>query len=138
MRALHGIVAGAALAAAVIFAPAPAPAESTPAPIGADMIDAAKAIQAGCIKRGEDSRVCACSVGLAYAELQPKVFKLVPQIEPLLAQKNQLIAVGSLISMASANGVGVSELQAAYDTIRANRAVVKQICKPLAPASKAG
>jgi hypothetical protein len=106
--------------------------------IGVDMVDAAKSIQAGCVKRGEDSRVCSCSVGLAYAELDPKVFKLVPQIDPLLEQKNQLIAVTSLVSLASKNGVGVSELQTAYDTIRANRSVVRQICKPLAPAKKAG
>jgi hypothetical protein len=104
--------------------------------IGADMVDAAKAIQTGCVKRGEDSRVCSCSVGIAYAELQPKVFKLVPQIDPLLEQKNQFVALTSLVSLASANGVGVSELQTAYDTIKANRSVVRQICKPLAPGGK--
>jgi hypothetical protein len=110
------------------------------APIGADMVDAAKAIQSGCVKRGEDARVCSCSVGLAYAQLEPKVFKLVPQVEPLLEQKNQLVAVGSLMSLASANGLGVADLQSAYDTIRANRAVVRQICRPLVPAKpvKAG
>ena len=101
------------------------------------MVDAAKAIQAGCVKRGEDARVCSCSVGLAYAELDPKVFKLVPQIEPLLEQKNQVMAIGGLVSMASANGLGVADLQTAYDTIRANRDVVRQICRPLAPGSKA-
>jgi hypothetical protein len=140
MRILTGTVIGGALAIVVSafgLAGAQAPIQ---APIGADMVDAAKAIQAGCVKRGEDSRVCSCSVGLAYAELDPKVFKLVPQIDPLLEQKNQFVAITSLVSMASSAGVGVSELQSAYDTIRANRSVVRQICKPLAPASvkKAG
>lgn len=102
--------------------------------VATDMIDAAKAIQTGCVKKGEDSRVCACGVGLAYAQLDPKAFKLVPKIEPLLDQKNQLAGMASLISMASASGMSVSDLQTAYDTIKANRAVVKQVCKPLAPA----
>jgi hypothetical protein len=138
MRIFTGTLIGAALAAALTaFSSAGAAPEGA---IGADMVDAAKSIQAGCVKRGEDARVCSCSVGLAYAELQPKVFKLVPQIDPLLEQKNQFVALTSLVSLASANGVSVSELQGAYDTIRANRSVVRQICKPLAPAhaKKAG
>jgi hypothetical protein len=140
MRIFTGTLIGAALAATLATAlMAGGSAGAAPeTAIGVDMVDAAKSIQAGCVKRGEDSRVCSCSVGLAYAELDPKVFKLVPQIDPLLEQKNQLIAVTSLVSLASKNGVGVSELQTAYDTIRANRSVVRQICKPLAPAKKAG
>jgi hypothetical protein len=106
------------------------------AQVPADMIEAAKAIQAGCVKRGEDARVCSCSVGIAYSKLDPKVFKLVPQIEPLLDQKNQVMAIGGLVSMASANGLGVADLQNAYDAIRTNRDVVRQICRPLAPGAK--
>jgi hypothetical protein len=133
MRIFTGkTLSGAAVALALI---AFGVANAADTPIGADMIDAAKAIQASCVKRGEDSRVCSCSVGLAYAQLDPKVFKLVPQIDPLLEQKNQLVAITGLVSMASKNGVSVSELQGSYDTIRANRAVVRQICKPLAPST---
>ncbi|MES1202880.1 MAG: hypothetical protein ABUS57_15695 [Pseudomonadota bacterium] len=104
--------------------------------VPADMINAAKAIQAGCVKKGEDSRVCACGVGLAYAQLDPKAFKLVPQVEPMLDQKNQFAAMAGLVQLASASGMSVTDLQTAYDTIKANRAVVKQVCKPLAPGTK--
>jgi hypothetical protein len=110
----------------------PAKAQTVPA----DMVDAAKAIQAGCVKKGEDSRVCACGVGLAYAQLDPKAFKLVPKVEPLLDQKNQIAAMAGLIQLASASGMTVNDLQAAYDKIKVNRSVVKQLCKPLAPNSK--
>jgi hypothetical protein len=100
-------------------------------PAAPEMVSAAKAIQAGCVKRGEDARVCACSVGLAYAKLDPKVFKIVPQVEPLLDQKNQAAATVQLLSLASNNGLGISDLQTAYQTIRDNRATVREICKPL-------
>lgn len=133
MRALKTALVGLAVAGAAAFAGL-APAQEA---IPADMVSAAKAIQAGCVKRGEDSRVCACSVGIAYSKLEPKVFRMVPQIDPLLDQKNQAGATLQLLSLASANGLGISDLQAAYDTIRANRAVVRQICKPLAPAAVA-
>ena len=104
--------------------------------IPADMIDAAKAIQAGCVKKGEDARVCSCGVGLAYAQLDPKAFKMVPKVEPILDQKNQITAMGQLISTANASGMSISDLQTAYDTIKKNREVVKQLCKPLAPGAK--
>lgn len=129
MHSLKMALTAASLALA--FA-APAKAQTIPT----DMVDAAKAIQAGCVKKGEDARVCACGVGLAYAELDPKAFKLVPKVEPLLDQKNQIAAMGGLIQLASASGMTVNDLQAAYDKIKANRTVVKQLCKPLAPGAK--
>jgi hypothetical protein len=134
MRALKTALAAIAVAGFAVLA-GQAPAQEA---IPAEMVNAAKAIQAGCVKRGEDSRVCACSVGIAYSKLEPKVFRMVPQIDPLLDQKNQATATLQLLSLASANGLGVSDLQTAYNTIRANRAVVRQICKPLGPAPKAG
>jgi hypothetical protein len=112
---------------------APAAAALAQAPVTPEAVATAKAIQTSCIKRGEDSRVCACSVGLAYAQLDPRVFKLVPQVEPLLDEKNQAAAAGQLLSLAMANGLGVGDLQAAYTTIRANRETVRQICRPLGP-----
>lgn len=114
-------------AAALVLA-VPAAAQDAPAP---EMVSAAKSIQTACVKRGEDARVCACSVGLAYAKLDPKVFMMVPQIEPLLEQKNQAAATMQLLSLASSNGLGISDLQTAYQTIRDNRATVRQICRPL-------
>lgn len=134
MRALKTALAAIAVAAFAALA-GQAPAQEA---VPAEMVNAAKAIQAGCVKRGEDSRVCACSVGIAYSKLDPKVFRMVPQIDPLLDQKNQATATLQLLSLASANGLGVNDLQAAYNTIRANRAVVRQICKPLGPAPKPG
>jgi hypothetical protein len=100
------------------------------------MIDAARGIQSACLARGEDSRVCSCGVGLAYAQLDPKVFMLMPKIEPLLAQKDQTAALIGLISIASKSGVGVADLQTAYQTIRANRDTVNAVCKPLAIVKK--
>ncbi|MEJ0022641.1 MAG: hypothetical protein WDN76_03795 [Alphaproteobacteria bacterium] len=100
--------------------------------VATDMVAAAKAIQAGCVKKGEDARVCSCGVGLAYAQLDPKAFKLVPKVEPLLEQKNQFAAMAGLVQLANADGMSVSDLQTAYDTIKVNRATVKQLCKPLA------
>jgi hypothetical protein len=117
------------LAAAFILAGATGAGAQTAVP--ADMIDAAKAIQTGCVKKGEDARVCSCGVGLAYAQLDPKAFKLVPKVEPMLDQKNQFAAMAQLVSTANASGMSVSDLQVAYDTIKANRSVVKQVCKPL-------
>jgi hypothetical protein len=119
------------LAAAFIMAGAAGAGAQT---VPADMVDAARAIQAGCVKKGEDSRVCSCGVGLAYAQLDPKAFKLIPRVEPILDQKNQLAAMAGLVSTANAAGMSVSELQTAYDTIKVNRGVVKQLCKPLVPA----
>lgn len=97
-----------------------------------DMAAAAKAIQAGCVKRGEDARVCACGVGLSYAKLDPKVFVLIPRVEPLLDEKDKAKATMGLIAAASGSGLAVPDLQRAYDSIRANRTTVREICKPLA------
>lgn len=133
MRALKTALAALAVAGFAAIAGQASSQEAIPA----DMVNAAKAIQAGCVKRGEDSRVCACSVGIAYSKLEPKVFRMVPQIDPLLDQKNQAAATGQLLSLAMSNGLGIGDLQSAYDTIRANRAVVRQICKPLGPAAPA-
>jgi hypothetical protein len=134
MRALKTTLAVLALAGLTAIAGQASGQDAIPA----DMVTAAKAIQAGCVKRGQDSRVCACSVGIAYSKLEPKVFRMVPQIDPLLDQKNQAAATGQLLTLAMSNGLGIGDLQSAYDAIRANRAVVRQICKPLAPAAKAG
>jgi hypothetical protein len=131
MRMFVPALFAALVAGLAIAAPAPAQDQASP-----EMATAAKAIQGSCVKRGEDSRVCACSVGLAYAKLDPKVFKIMPEVEPLLDNKNQAAATLQLLSLASSNGIGVSDLQAAYQTIRDNRATVRQICKPLS--AKAG
>jgi hypothetical protein len=124
----------ATLAAAMSFALA-AHAQQ-PAAVPPDMVDAAKSIQTGCVKRGEYARVCACGVGLAYAQLDPKVFKLVPKVEPLLDQKDKTAATTGLVTLAASSGLGISDLMGAYDTIRANRQVVRQVCRPLAPGAK--
>ena len=100
------------------------------------MVDAAKSIDQACLARGEDSRVCSCGVGLAYGQLDPKVFKLMPKIEPLLAQKDQSAALMGLIAVASQSGIGIADLQTAYQTIRANRDTVNAVCKPLAGIKK--
>ncbi|MGE3302742.1 MAG: hypothetical protein AB7M12_06480 [Hyphomonadaceae bacterium] len=126
---LHVGGAAAAMAFAAVLFVSPAFAQSTVPP---DMVDAAKAGQASCVKRGEDARVCACGVGLAYAQLDPKVFKLIPQVEPLLDQKSGGAATGQLLMMAAGSGLSASDLISAYDIIKANRATVKQVCKPLA------
>jgi hypothetical protein len=120
---------GACLAWGVALAFAPLAAAQEPA--APEMVSAAKAIQTACVKRGEDARVCACSVGLAYAKLDPKVFRIVPQVEPLLDQKNQAAATVQLLSLASSSGLGINDLQLAYHTIRDNRATVREICRPL-------
>ena len=131
MRALTG-----ALVTMFLFAAAPtAPAQqSGPTTVSPDMIEAAKEIQIDCVKRGEDARVCSCGVGLAYAQLEPKVFKLVPQVAPLLDQKNKSSATAGLMSLAMGSGLSLSDLSNAYDTIHANRLIVRQICRPLVPA----
>jgi hypothetical protein len=95
------------------------------------MVEAAKEIQSACVTKGEDSRVCSCGVGLAYAQLDPKVFKLIPKVEPLLDLKDKSAQILGLISLASQNGLSVTEVQSAADTIRANHATVNAICKPL-------
>ena len=102
------------------------------APIDPEMTAAAKKIQAGCVARGEDARVCACGVGLGYAQLEPKTFKLIPDVEPLLDEKDKFKALSGLAAAAGARGISTGELMTAYNTIRANRTASKAVCKPLA------
>jgi hypothetical protein len=93
----------------------------------------ARAIQDGCVRRGEDSRVCACGVGIAYSKLEPGAFALIPQIDPLIDEPDKGKQLQGLLTLASRSGLSIQQLQGAYETIRANRATVNQICKPLAP-----
>lgn len=102
------------------------------APIDPEMTAAAKKIQAGCVERGEDARVCACGVGLGYAQLEPKTFKLIPDVEPLLDEKDKFKALSGLAAAAGARGISTGELMTAYNTIRANRTASRAVCKPLA------
>ncbi|MDZ4775645.1 MAG: hypothetical protein SGJ23_02550 [Alphaproteobacteria bacterium] len=124
---LAGGVAATLLAAAPLMAQQPPP---TPAA-------SARAIQDGCVRRGEDPRVCACGVGIAYSKLDPEAFALIPQIDPLIDEPNQGRQLQGLLTIASRSGLSVSELQGAYNTIRANRTEVNAVCKPLAPARAA-
>ncbi len=101
-------------------------------PVDPEMTAAAKKIQQGCVERGEDARVCACGVGLGYAQLEPKTFKLIPEVEPLLDEPDKFKAISGLVSAANKRGVNASELMSAYDTIKANRAASRAVCKPLA------
>lgn len=102
------------------------------APVDPEMTAAAKKIQSGCVARGEDARVCACGVGLGYAQLEPKTFKLIPDVEPLLDEPDKFKAISGLVSAANKRGVNASELMSAYDTIKANRTASRAVCKPLA------
>ncbi|MBL8557280.1 MAG: hypothetical protein JNM47_01050 [Hyphomonadaceae bacterium] len=116
--------------AAAVFAAAPLTAQQAqPTPAAS-----ARAIQDGCVRRGEDARVCACGVGIAYAKLEPAAFALIPQIDPLIDEPNQGKQLQGLLSIASRSGMSVQALQGAYNTIRANRTEVNAVCKPLAPA----
>lgn len=103
-----------------------APASQSPAPA-----ESARAIQSACVRRGEAVAVCACGVGLAYARLDPRVFALIPDVEPLLAERDQFRAIAGLVALAGAKGLAVSDLQTAYQTIRDNRREVGVVCRPL-------
>jgi hypothetical protein len=102
------------------------------APADPEMTAAAKKIQAGCVARGEDARVCACGVGLGYAQLEPKTFKLIPDVDHLLDEKDTFKALSGLAAAAGKRGISTSELMTAYNTIRANRTASRAVCKPLA------
>lgn len=108
---------------------APAFAAETPA-------QTAKKVQDGCVRRGENAVVCACGVGIAYSKLEPRTFSLIPQIDPLLDEPDKGKQMGGLLGLAMQSGLTMTDLQAAYETIRTNRDTVKQICKPLAPARR--
>lgn len=97
-----------------------------------EMTGAAQKIQKSCVERGEDARVCACGVGLGYAQLEPATFKLIPEVEPLLDEPDKFKAISGLVAAANKRGVKPNELMAAYDTIKKNRAASRAICKPLA------
>ncbi len=126
------VVSAALMAGALVaFTPLAAPAQDGPAPAAT-----ARQIQDGCVRRGEDSRVCACGVGIAYAKLEPRAFALIPQIDPLIDEPDRGKQLTGLLTLASRSGLSVQQLQGAYDTIRANRTTVNQICKPLAPAPR--
>jgi hypothetical protein len=106
-------------------------AQTEPSPQGAAPADSARAIQAACVRRGEGVAVCACGVGLAYARLDPRVFALIPDVEPLLSERDQFKAIAGLVALADAKGLSVSDLQTAYQTIRDNRREVAVVCRPL-------
>jgi hypothetical protein len=92
----------------------------------------ARQIQEACVRRGEDARVCACGVGVAYAKLEPAVFALIPQIDPLVDERDRTRQITGLLSVASSSKLSPGQVQGAYETIRANRATVRAVCTPLA------
>lgn len=94
----------------------------------------ARAIQDGCVRRREDARVCACGVGVAYAKLEPAVFALIPRLDPLIDEPDRARQLTGLLTVASQSRLTPQQVQAAYDTIRANRATVRAVCAPLASA----
>jgi hypothetical protein len=104
-------------------------------PPDAEMTAAAQNIQKSCVARGEDARVCACGIGLGYAQLEPATFKLIPEVEPLLNEPDKFKAISGLVAAGNKRGLSVSDLMTAYDTIKANREVSRGICKPLAAVS---
>ena len=95
----------------------------------------ARQIQDGCVRRHEDPRVCACGVGIAYAKLEPAAFALIPKIDPLIDETDRTRQLTGLLGVASSSHLSPQQVQAAYETIRANRATVKLVCTPLAVAS---
>ena len=123
-------VAAFALIAGVVGGAAPralAQAADTPGAI-------ARQIQDGCVRRHEDPRVCACGVGIAYAKLDPAAFALIPKIDPLVDETDRTRQITGLLSVASSSHLSPQQVEAAYETIRANGATVKLVCNPLAPA----
>lgn len=96
----------------------------------------ARQIQDGCVRRHEDARVCACGVGVAYAKLDPAVFALIPRIDPLIDEPDRTRQITGLLSVASQSRLSPAQVQSAYETIRANRATVRQVCTPLAAAPR--
>jgi hypothetical protein len=95
----------------------------------------AQQIHTACVRRGEDPRVCACSVGVAAAKLDPRVFRILPEVEPLADERDKGKQILGLVQLAQRSGLSVQDLQTAHEAIRANRAVVAQVCKPLGPAA---
>lgn len=118
-------VACAALMASAIVQSSSA--QAVPADPGAT----ARQIQDGCVRRHEDARVCACGVGVAYAKLEPAVFALIPRIDPLIDEPDRTRQITGLLTVASQSRLSPAQVQSAYETIRANRATVRQVCTPL-------
>lgn len=125
------LLIGGAAGLFVAFAGLAALAAPAAGPPDAEMTAAAQKIQKSCVARGEDARVCACGVGLGYAQLDPAAFKLVPEVEPLLDQPDKFAAISGLVAAGNKRGLSVSDLMAAYDTIKANKEASRGICKPL-------
>lgn len=123
MRGKTWIVAGAALG---LLAPVTAAAQAP------DPGATAREIQEGCVARRQDPRVCACGVGVAYSKLDPAAFALIPKIDPLIDEPDRTKQITGLIGVASQSRMTPQQVQAAYETIRANRAVVRAVCNPLA------
>ncbi|MDX2235367.1 MAG: hypothetical protein NW200_12790 [Hyphomonadaceae bacterium] len=125
------VLTAAALAVTGLMASA---APGARAQAGDDPGAVARQIHDGCVRRGEDARVCACGVGIAYSKLEPAAFALIPQIDPLIDERDRTRQITGLLSVASASKLSPQQVQGAYETIRANRATVRAVCAPLAAA----
>lgn len=121
-----------AAAMAAVFTAAPAPVARAQA--AEDPGQIARQIQDGCVRRREDPRVCACGVGVAYAKLEPAAFALIPKLDPLIEEPDRTKQITGLLAVASSSRLSPQQVQAAYETIRANRATVRLVCAPLASA----
>ena len=114
-----------------------APGALAQAPAASDPGAIAREIQDGCVRRHGDPRVCACGVGIAYSKLDPSAFALIPKIDPLIDETDRTRQITGLLGVASSSRMSPQQVQAAYETIRANRATVRLVCNPLAPAAAA-
>lgn len=116
----------------------PAIGASAQTPAGPSLPEIQKAARLGqqaCVKEGESKEVCACGVGLAYAQLDPNVFVAVPDLEPLLDEKDTLKLIVGVAAVAKARGISIADAQKAAEAIRANRRSVKEVCHALRTAS---
>lgn len=120
-RILLFVAAGAALLAHGALAAEPAP------PLSPEVARAAEEIAAACVARGEPAARCACGVRIAQEELDPRVFVLVPKVEPLI-DAPPLVALTGLSEALDGAGLSLKDGVAAYETIRANRARVRREC----------
>ena len=130
------VVASVLCAAAALAAAVPLMSARAQTPTSADPGLIAKQIQDGCVARRQDPRVCACGVGVAYAKLEPNAFALIPKIDPILDETDRTKQISGLIGVASNSHMSIQQVQSAYETIRANRAVVRAVCNPLGAARK--
>jgi hypothetical protein len=125
-----------AIAAALVALAATGAARAQEPPNLGELQTAAKAVQAACVRDGENAQVCACGVGIAYARLDPRVFVVVPALEPLLKEKDPLRVIAGVAQVATSRNLSIADAQKAYETVRANRQEVKNICHPLRPGAK--